>query len=162
MRADYGACTRRSLWGPTDHRPRRRPSGPRASWRSSCDARVHVVTAFRPTSELFFHPEFAALPSDIHEQIDPAGGAREIAERAVGMLPNDVQGEAYAVTGAAADVLCDIAVELGADLIVVGNRGMTGARRRARVGAELGDAPRDVRRAHRPHGLSFRESRPAR
>ncbi|HVE95285.1 MAG TPA: universal stress protein [Acidimicrobiales bacterium] len=101
-------------------------------------ATVHVVTAYRPTSELFFHPEFAALPADVHEQIDPAGGARQTAEHGVGMLGASVTGEAHARPGAPADVLCDVAADVSADLIVVGNRGMTGARRM------LGSVPNSV------------------
>jgi nucleotide-binding universal stress UspA family protein len=103
----------------------------------TCGATVHVVTAYRPTSELFFHPEFAALPSDVHEQIDPAGGAQQVAQHGVGML-RGVPGEAHARPGAAADVICDVAAEVNADLIVVGNRGMTGARRM------LGSVPNSV------------------
>jgi len=101
-------------------------------------ATVHVVTAYRPTSELFFHPEFAALPAEVHEQIDPAGGARQTAEHGVELLGASVTGEAHALPGSAADVLCDVAASVTADLIVVGNRGMTGARRM------LGSVPNSV------------------
>lgn len=103
-----------------------------------CGATVHVVTAYRPTSELFFHPEFASLPAEVHEQLDPAGGAIQTAEHGVGILPTGVKGEASARPGPAADVLCDVANEANADLIVVGNRGMTGARRM------LGSVPNSV------------------
>ena len=103
-----------------------------------CGASVHVVTAYRPTSELFFHPEFAALPSDVHEQIDPAGGAQQTAAHALEAMPKDVTTGSHARPGSAADVLCDMASEVGADLIIVGNRGMTGARRL------LGSVPNSV------------------
>lgn len=103
-----------------------------------CGATVHVVTAYRPVSEMFFHPEFATLPAEFHDQIDPAGGALQAAEHAAAKLPEDVRGAPSARAGSAADVLCDAATELGADLIVVGNRGMTGARRL------LGSVPNSV------------------
>ena len=40
-----------------------------------------------------------------------------------------VKVELHAVPGDAADVLVDVATQVGADLVVVGNRGMSGARR---------------------------------
>jgi len=40
-----------------------------------------------------------------------------------------VQVETHARFGSPAEVLCELATHLGADLIVVGNRGMTGGRR---------------------------------
>jgi nucleotide-binding universal stress UspA family protein len=49
-----------------------------------------------------------------------------------------VRVETHGKSGAPADVICDIAEELNADLIVVGNKGMQGARR------VLGSVPNSV------------------
>ena len=59
--------------------------------------------------------------------------------------------ETYARQGDPADAILDVAEERGADLIVVGNKGMTGAKRFL-LGSvpEQGQPPRALQRADHP------------
>ena len=61
-------------------------------------------------------------------------GRREDGEATVGEAAAEVEAagvavRTYAREGDAADAVLDVAEEIGADLIVVGNKGMTGAKR---------------------------------
>ena len=59
--------------------------------------------------------------------------------------------ETFAREGDPADAILDVAEERDADLIVVGNKGMTGARALpARLGAEQGLPPRALLGADHP------------
>ncbi len=94
--------------------------------------RLHVVTAYR------------------HEQLSAAGaeapgtiGSRDLAESVVSDYVSraraaGIQSEGHARSGDAANAICDVATDVGADLIVVGNKGMTGMRR------VLGSVPNSV------------------
>jgi nucleotide-binding universal stress UspA family protein len=97
-----------------------------------CGAKLHVVTAYRPISELVFNPE--ALPVDIGSMINPQQDATDIAEKATAHLDATV----HVCPGSAADALVEVAERENADLIVVGNRGMKGTRRM------LGSVPNSV------------------
>jgi nucleotide-binding universal stress UspA family protein len=66
---------------------------------------------------------------DLNEQL------KRVADKIGGAVPSI---ETYARIGAPADVLCELARQRHADLIVVGNRGMKGGRRL------LGSVPNDV------------------
>jgi len=104
-----------------------------------CGSELHIVSAYRPLSALMTHPEFVTLSAQVYEKIDPAGGAAEVTSRAIGFTVGaDIQVVEHQVAGTAADALCDVAANVGADLIVVGSRGMTGARR------VLGSVPNSV------------------
>jgi nucleotide-binding universal stress UspA family protein len=64
-----------------------------------------------------------------------------------------VKCESHVVPGDAADALVDVAEQLGADLIVIGNRGMTGVRRFV-----LGSVPNKVSH-HCPCSLMIVDTR---
>ena len=64
-------------------------------------------------------------------------------ERAVAQFGSDLKVEAHAAQGNPDDVILTIAVDVNADLIVVGSKGMRGARR------YLGSVPNSV--AHSAH-----------
>ncbi len=100
-------------------------------------AELHLVTAYRPMSSLMTNPEFAMLAASALDNIDPADGAREVTNRTAGALPG-VEIQQHQVGASAADALCDLAANIDADLIVVGSKGMTGARR------ILGSVPNSV------------------
>jgi nucleotide-binding universal stress UspA family protein len=89
-------------------------------------ARLHVVTAYRPKAgrrddALPEAWQWKTSPGEVAEQT--ARAAAETAT-AVGL---DV--ECHAQPGDPADVLVDVAEEVGADLLVIGNKGMRGAGR---------------------------------
>lgn len=102
-------------------------------------AALHIVTAYRPVTELVLNPEFSTLPVDVQSMVDPQTDAQQIAETAAGRLRTEgLTVEAHARSGGAADALIRAAEDLKADLIVVGSRGMAGARR------VLGSVPNSV------------------
>jgi nucleotide-binding universal stress UspA family protein len=85
-------------------------------------ARVHVVTAFQGP---FSGEPFTG--SARQEHVDIRRAAETVAERSAGHLAErGIQVDWEAREGDPADVLIEIAGEDGADLIVVGNKGMTG------------------------------------
>ncbi|MEY2399848.1 MAG: hypothetical protein QOJ00_3022 [Actinomycetota bacterium] len=104
---------------------------------AQCGAALHVVSAFKPISALITNPEFASISAAMYDEIDPEAGARDATARACETISGCSVTEHH-VAGSAADALCDIASEVDADLIVVGSRGMTGARR------VLGSVPNSV------------------
>ena len=99
-----------------------------ASLAKTHDATVHVVWAFKPVAAMAMADAAAAaaLPTDaeLHARVS------EELDRMVSDLARDgVKAQAHATPTAAAQAILDIAEAAGADLIVVGNKGMKGARR---------------------------------
>jgi nucleotide-binding universal stress UspA family protein len=94
-------------------------------------ARLLVVSAYEPVSENRLRRESVEVPSDLQWMINPREDVLALLEQAredahAGGLE---QMETFARQGDAADAILDVAEEQRADLIVVGNRGMTGAKR---------------------------------
>ena len=92
-----------------------------------CSARLHLVTAYRPTDMAVIGPMGAGLSAQTEETV-PAD-----IEEMLGALATEITGAGvgvtvHAVAGRAADVLLDIADAERADAIVVGNRGVQGSR----------------------------------
>jgi nucleotide-binding universal stress UspA family protein len=103
---------------------------------------LHIVTVGRhPITQGFVSPEVMAPVGAIdawqdaeREVLDGvlSGAASEAAQ-------HDVKVEVHSEFGSPAEVLCTVAESVGADLIVVGNRGMQGKRR-----VVLGSVPNSV------------------
>ncbi len=95
--------------------------------------RLHIVTAYRPQQlHSVAGEEFAnSLTSG-----DLAGSV--LADLASRARTNGVEVQTHLRDGAPADVICEVATEVKADVIVVGNKGMTGLRR------VLGSVPNSV------------------
>ena len=94
------------------------------------NARVHLVSAYEPVAESRLREERVQVPDDLAWMVNP----REDVEGTLGEAAKDIEQEGvdvatYAREGDPADAILDVAEEQGADLIVVGNKGMTGARR---------------------------------
>ncbi|HEY2319126.1 MAG TPA: universal stress protein [Solirubrobacteraceae bacterium] len=92
-------------------------------------ARLQIVSAYEPVPERRLRIERVQVPSDVQvnmreEVLALLERARQDAE-AAGVS----RVETFARLGDAADAILDVAEEQGADLIVVGNKGMTGATR---------------------------------
>ena len=94
-------------------------------------ARLHIVSAYEPVSDQRLRNQHVEVPKDLEWMVNPRGdvlqmldAAREDADRA-----GVDEVETFARQGDAADAILDIAEEQRADLIVVGNKGMTGAKR---------------------------------
>jgi len=93
-------------------------------------ATLRIVSAYEPVPAGRLREEGTQVPPDLQWMINPREDVdatlRNAAEAA---LEGGVEAETYARQGDPADAILDVAEEQGADLIVVGNKGMTGARR---------------------------------
>ena len=95
----------------------------------SLGARLHVVSAYRPLSGVPVagagaDPERAGWAVSPTVNVDAVLEGVAGTARAIGVEP-----DCYARRGDPAEAILDVAEEQGADLIVVGNKGMHGSRR---------------------------------
>jgi nucleotide-binding universal stress UspA family protein len=96
-------------------------------------ATLHIVSAYHPVSlgsvAMAATAGVSTLDVETVNQGVATQGAHVCEEAAARARDGGVKVEQHAVAGEAADALVHVATEVGADLIVVGNRGMSGARR---------------------------------
>ncbi len=103
-------------------------------------AMLSVVSAYQPVPKRRVQGEREGAPPDIHYEIGPREDvllvldAAAAAARAAG-----VEATTHPVEDDPGDAILNVAEEVDADLIVVGNKGMTGARRFL-----LGSVPNNV------------------
>lgn len=96
--------------------------------------RLHIVSAYRPQHLSASGTDDPGLATgDVAESV--------LADHASRARAAGVTASTYPRSGAAAEAICDVAEEINADLIIVGNKGMAGVRR------VLGSVPNSV--AHR-------------
>jgi nucleotide-binding universal stress UspA family protein len=93
-------------------------------------ATLNLVSAYEPVPEGRLRHERQEAPADLQWSIN----AREdveatLSHAAEGIEAAGVNVQTFAREGDPADAILDVAEEQGADLIVVGNKGMTGAKR---------------------------------
>lgn len=109
-------------------------------------AKLHIVTAYRPEMVLPKHlymsnEDYPLVFGDLDNLYEghPDDAANALLDR-LGTLATRAKVEAqfHAVTGEPADAIVRVADQVGADLIVVGNKGMRGARR------VLGSVPNSI------------------
>ena len=94
------------------------------------DARIHLVSAYEPVSETRLREERVQVPDDLQWMVNPREDVEGTLKKAAsGIEAAGVDVATYAREGDPADAILDVAEEQKADLIVVGNKGMTGARR---------------------------------
>lgn len=94
--------------------------------------RLHIVSAYKPQQLSTSGAEETGLESgDLAESVLADHGSRA---RAAGIA----EVRTHAKSGPPAEVICDLAAEVNADLIIVGNKGMIGMRR------VLGSVPNSV------------------
>jgi nucleotide-binding universal stress UspA family protein len=94
-------------------------------------ARLHIVSAYEPVSDPPMRGEQVAAEKDAQWAIVPHDDVLALLERARGEAVDAgvAEVETFARQGDAADAILDVAEEHHCDLIVVGNKGMTGAKR---------------------------------
>lgn len=94
-------------------------------------ARLHIVMAYEPVSDVGPGEETAQAPRDGQREINPHEDVVALLKQAQTEAASGGVGEVetFARVGDAADAIVDVAEEQGCDLIVVGNKGMTGAKR---------------------------------
>jgi nucleotide-binding universal stress UspA family protein len=95
----------------------------------SVGARIELVSAYETVSDVRLR-ESIAVPRDLHWIINPREDVEATLEAAAAEIREaGVDVEVFARQGDPADAILDVAEERGSDLIVVGNKGMTGAKR---------------------------------
>ena len=102
-----------------------------AALAKALDAEVLLVSAFEPVSEARLHQERREVPEDVSWMVNPREDVLAVLSvaRAEAQSVGVQDVETFARQGDAADAILDVAEEQRSDLIVVGNRGMTGAKR---------------------------------
>jgi nucleotide-binding universal stress UspA family protein len=98
---------------------------------SGLGARLHIVSAYEPVSDPRLRGEQVEAPKDVQWAINPHDDVLALLEaaRAEAASGGVAEVETFARVGDAADAIVDVAEEQHCDLIVVGNKGMTGAKR---------------------------------
>ena len=89
-----------------------------------CGATLHVVTAYKSKST-----NLSGVPEEFSYSIGSDAADALLSELAFTAKMAGTEVVPHAKTTDAADAILEVADEVGADLIVVGNRGMKGARR---------------------------------
>jgi nucleotide-binding universal stress UspA family protein len=93
-------------------------------------ASLDIVSAFDPVPESRLREERMQAPSDIEHQVNPTEDVDATLADAARMVESEgVKVRTFARQGEPADAILDVAEEEKADLIIVGNKGMTGAKR---------------------------------
>ena len=93
-------------------------------------ARLDVVSAYEPVPNRRVESEVAQAPGDVAHEFGPREEATFALDSAVGAATAaGVEVTPHAMDGDPADAILDVAEKVGADLIMVGNKGMTGAPR---------------------------------
>jgi nucleotide-binding universal stress UspA family protein len=93
-------------------------------------AKLELVSAYEPVPEQRLRGERREAPEDLQWAINPREDVDATLE-AASTIARDagVAADIYPRQGDPADAILDVAEEQEADLIVVGNKGMTGAKR---------------------------------
>jgi nucleotide-binding universal stress UspA family protein len=94
-------------------------------------ARLLIVSAYEPVPHHRLHDEQIEAPGDLQWMINPREDVLALLQSAAEQARSAgvASIETFARQGDAADAILDVAEEQRCDLIVVGNRGMTGAKR---------------------------------
>jgi nucleotide-binding universal stress UspA family protein len=103
-------------------------------------ASISIVSAYQPASGRRVQAEQAGAPVDVQYEIGPREDVNLVLDAAAAEAKGQgVEVQTHPVEGDPADAILNVAEETKADLIVVGNKGMTGARRYL-----LGSVPNNV------------------
>jgi nucleotide-binding universal stress UspA family protein len=93
-------------------------------------ARLDLVSAYEPVPASRLREERQEVPSDIAHTVSPSEDVEALlSETAAGVEKDGIEVATFARQGDPADAILDVAEEQKADLIIVGNKGMTGAKR---------------------------------
>jgi len=93
-------------------------------------ATLELVSAYEPVGGQALREEARQVPPDLQWIVNRRADVDATLQRAIERAgAAGVAAQTYAREGDPADAILDVAEELGADLIVIGNKGMTGAKR---------------------------------
>jgi nucleotide-binding universal stress UspA family protein len=94
------------------------------------ESSISVVCAYEPVSSQRLREEGTQVPKDMEWMVNPREDVDSTLKAAAAQVEAaGVEVATYAREGDPADAILDVAEETGAGLIVVGNKGMTGAKR---------------------------------
>jgi nucleotide-binding universal stress UspA family protein len=114
----------------------------------STGAVLDIVSAYEPVGGERLREESSEVPGDVAHSVGPREDVNQVLEGAAKTAKSaGVETQTHPREGEPADALLDVAEEVDADVIVVGNKGMTGAKRFL-----LGSVPNKVSH-HAPCGV---------
>jgi nucleotide-binding universal stress UspA family protein len=91
---------------------------------------IDLVSAYEPVSSARLREEAQQVPKDMEWMVNPREDVDATLNQAADQIKEaGVEVQIYAREGDPADAILDVAEEREAGLIVVGNKGMTGAKR---------------------------------
>jgi nucleotide-binding universal stress UspA family protein len=103
-------------------------------------AALSIVSAYEPVPKRRLEGEQQGAPADVQHEIGPREDVNLVLDAAAADARKEgIEVQTHPVEDDPADAILNVAEETGADLIVVGNKGMTGARRFL-----LGSVPNNV------------------
>jgi nucleotide-binding universal stress UspA family protein len=103
-------------------------------------AQLSIVSAYQPVSKRRLEGEREGAPADVQYEIGPREDVNLVLDAAAaGAKKEGLEVQTHPLEADPADAILNVAEEADADLIVVGNKGMTGARRFL-----LGSVPNNV------------------
>ena len=93
-------------------------------------ATLSIVSAYSPIPERKVKDQQREAPADVQYEIGPREDVNLILDTAAAEARKEgLEVQTHPVEGDPGEAILNVAEETGADLIVVGNKGMTGARR---------------------------------
>jgi nucleotide-binding universal stress UspA family protein len=93
-------------------------------------AKLEIVSAYEPIPQDRLKQEVEGIPGDIAQVVNPREDVQLVLDRAAAEAKKaKVDVVTHPREGDPADAILDVAEENNADLVLVGNKGMTGARR---------------------------------
>src|SRR5262245_5461709 len=103
-------------------------------------AQLEIVSAYAPVPQRRVKDEQSGAPADVQHEIGPREDVNLVLDAAAAQARKEsIEVQTHPVEADPADAILNVAEQTGADLIVVGNKGMTGARRYL-----LGSVPNNV------------------
>ena len=103
-------------------------------------AQLSIVSAYAPVPKRRVEGEKEGAPPDVQYEIGPREDVNLVLDAAAAAARNEgIEVQTHPVEADPAEAILNVAEETKADLIVVGNKGMTGARRFL-----LGSVPNNV------------------
>ncbi len=104
------------------------------------NAQLSIVSAYQPVSGRRVRDEQLEAPADVQHEIGPREDVNLVLEAAAAEARKaGIEVSIHPVEADPADAILNVAEEVKADLIMVGNKGMTGARRYL-----LGSVPNNI------------------
>src|SRR4051812_6635116 len=95
----------------------------------SHDAELHLVMSASGVSETRLREERQGAPDDVQHAINPNEDIEAQLRQVAESLGDGLNVKTHAKQGDPSEAIIDVAAQNDADLIVVGNKGMTGAKR---------------------------------